>query len=105
MLRTVEKRKKTRLNEQSRKEERAAYLFVLIPIIGFLLFTLAATSYSFFLSFNKYNIHRETMKFVGFDNYATLFQSEEFGNSVLNTVVLLLSIPLGISIGLLLAVY
>jgi hypothetical protein len=38
MLRTVEKRKKTRLNEQSRKEERAAYLFVLIPIIGFLLF-------------------------------------------------------------------
>lgn len=44
-------------------------------------------------------------KRIGFENYISLFQDEEFINSLVNTVVLLASIPLGITLGLLLAIY
>ena len=47
----------------------------------------------------------EKEKFVKFDNYITIFNDKDFWNACLNTVVLLISIPIGISIGLLIATY
>lgn len=106
----MKKKNKKIINKQSQKEQIAAYLMILIPVIGFLIFTVAATGYSFFMSFTKYNYLKGTVTYPKnisefFQNYTKLFKNREFLDACGNTVVLLLSIPIGISIGLLLAVY
>ena len=97
--------KKEKISKSAKKEERTAYLFILIPLLGFLIFTLISSGFSIYQSFTDYNPIRDTGKWVGFKNYIALFQNKDFLNAVANTVVLLLSIPLGITAGLLLAVY
>ena len=87
------------------KESLYGYLFVLIPVLGFLLFTAWALGYSIFMSFTDYNVIKGTFKFVGFENYIEIFREEGFLNEVSNTVLMLLSIPIGVFIGLILAVY
>ncbi len=98
-------KKKEKLSKSAKKEERTAYLFILIPLIGFLIFTLVSSCFSIYQSFTDYNPIRDSAKWVGFKNYINLFQDAGFLNAVANTVVLLLSIPLGVTAGLLLAVY
>lgn len=98
-------KKKEKLSRSAKKEERTAYLFILIPLLGFLVFTLISSAFSIYQSFFDYNPIKDSSKFVGFDNYINLFQDKNFLDAVANTVVLLLSIPLGITAGLLLAVY
>lgn len=97
--------KKEKLSKSAKREERTAYLFILIPLLGFLIFTLISSGFSIYQSFTDYNPIRDTGKWVGFKNYIALFQNKDYLNAVANTVVLLLSIPLGITAGLLLAVY
>ncbi len=87
------------------KESLYGYLFVLIPVLGFLLFTAWALGYSIFMSFTDYNVIKGTFKYVGFENYIEIFHEEGFLNAVSNTVLMLLSIPIGVFIGLILAVY
>lgn len=98
-------KKKEKLSRSAKKEERTAYLFILVPLLGFLVFTLISSAFSIYQSFFDYNPIKDSSKFVGFDNYINLFQDKNFLDAVANTVVLLLSIPLGITAGLLLAVY
>jgi len=92
-----------------RKENIVAFLFVLIPIIGWIVFTAITLFISASYSFTNYNPLESTSKlrFVGFDNYKSLFNSilyaDYFIESVLNTLFLLISIPVGISISLIIA--
>lgn len=87
------------------KETFYAYLFIAIPVIGFLLFTAYSLGYSLFMSFTDFNAIKGTFKFVGLNNYIDIFKEENFRSSVLNTVLMLLSIPVGVFLGLILAVY
>lgn len=84
-----------------------ALAFVSLPTIGFVVFTLAALVAVVYFSFNDYNLFRDEMVPCGFQNYVDLFAnptySEAFGRSILNTVILLASIPLGMIAGLVLA--
>ncbi len=88
-----------------RKESLCAYLFILVPVLGFFLFTAWALGYSFFMSFTDFNAIKGTYKFIGFANYIEIFHEEAFRDAILNTVLMLLSIPIGVFFGLLLAVY
>lgn len=88
------------------REERIALLFILLPIIGFCIFVVYPAIRSFVLSFTNYNLFNDIeYSFVGFDNYVHIFKDKAFLDSCLNTVVLLVSIPIGITIGLLIATY
>jgi multiple sugar transport system permease protein len=87
------------------KEHFFAYLFIAIPVIGFLLFTAYALGYSVFMSFTNFNPIKGTYKFVEFQNYIDIFKEENFVNATINTVLMLASIPVGVFIGLILAVY
>lgn len=100
-------RKKHKHSKAFLREERTALLFVLIPIIGFCIFVLYPAIKSFYLSFTDYNLFspEDSITLVGFDNYVKIFHDKKFLNACLNTVVLLASIPLGITIGLLIATY
>ncbi len=88
-----------------RHEEHVAFLFVLIPLLGFLVFTFASFGFSFYMSFTDFNPVKDVTKWVGWDNYAKLFADSSFQDACWNTVILLAGIPIGISLGLLLAVY
>lgn len=87
------------------KENFYGYLFVLIPVLGFFLFTAWALGYSVFMSFTNFNAIKGTFKYVGFENYIEIFTEENFRDATLNTVLMLLSIPVGAFLGLLLAIY
>lgn len=87
------------------KEERVAFLFVLLPLIGFSIFTMISMGASFFLGFTDFKPLKDVYEFVGFKNYAEALTDPNFWRACLNTVVLMASLPLGMFLGLLLAVY
>ena len=90
-----------------RRENIIAFLFILPPIIGFCIFTIGAMAFSFISSFQKYNILTGESTWLGWQNYKDLFThilySKSFYTSIVNTLVLLLSIPLSMILGLCLA--
>ena len=100
---------KKRMSKVAKKEARVAFAFILLPIIGFCVFTIGAMIFSFKQSFENYNLFTGESDPVGWKNYSDLFTnvlySTSFKNSIKNTVVLLLSIPLSIVLGLLAAVF
>lgn len=99
------KRKNKRGFSLEAKEQINGYLFIIIPIIGFLIFSAASICVSVYYSFTNFNPVMNVSKWVGFENYITLFNDEEFISALINTVVLLASIPIGVTLGLLLAIY
>ncbi len=99
--------KKSKNNNLRKKEQVTALAFVTIPLVGFIVFTLLALVVVVYFSFHDYNIYREDLTPVGIQNYTDLFTnstySDAFLRSILNTVLLLASIPLGMIVGLVLA--
>ena len=93
-----------------RRENIIAFLFILLPIIGFCVFTIGSMIFTFvfsFTSFNKLTGEITALKNGLFENYKTLFtsvsHSKFFIGSIKNTVILLLSIPLSMMFGLITA--
>src|SRR5690625_4159678 len=93
------RRKKSKLY---RHESRAAFLFILAPLVGYLLFTLYPFFYSIYASFTTWN-GLGFMKFVGFDNYINLLTDDLFHKSLFNTFFMMIGIPIGLFLSLLLA--
>lgn len=88
-----------------RKETRWAIIFILLPIIGFIVFTLLSLIFSGFFSLTNYNPIRVDWEFRGFENYIKLFQDSYFLEAIFNTFFFMLSIPFSMIFGLLLAVF
>ncbi len=95
-------KQKQKLSRAARQEERAGLLFILAPLVGFLLFMLFPICFSIVLSFNTWTGIGD-MRFVGFDNYIELFQTSTFWHSLGNTFFYLIGIPIGMVIALFLA--
>jgi multiple sugar transport system permease protein len=86
-----------------RRETRAAYLFILPWIFGFLVLTAGPMVASFVLSFTDYDAIGSTRS-VGFDNYRQVFEDPSVATSLLNTLVFsALRVPLLMAISLALA--
>ena len=98
------KMKKTR-SKLFVKEEKVAFLFILLPLIGFSIFTMVSMGVSFGLGFTDFKPLRDTYEFVAFDNYVEALTDPMFWRACLNTVILMASLPLGMFLGLLLAIY
>lgn len=94
-----------RRKKKFKKENLIGYLFILVPIIGFLIFTAISMSVSVYYSFTDFNPIRDEAKWVWFDNYVKLFTDPKFWDACLNTIIFLVTIPIGMFIGLLLASY
>lgn len=97
-------RKRSRM---TRRENIIAFLFILPPVIGFCIFTIGAMAFTLVYSFQKYNSLTQVSEWMGVKNYVDLFThvtfSSSFFNSILNTLILLLSIPFSMVLGLALA--
>jgi multiple sugar transport system permease protein len=77
-----------------------AYLFLTPGLIHFVIFTLFAVGFAFYISFHKWNIIQPDKPFVGLDNYARLFHDPRFSRAVINTLTFLLGVPLNLASGL-----
>jgi multiple sugar transport system permease protein len=95
---------KKRLTKFNRREALAGYLFISPWIVGFLVFTLGAMIYSLVISFNYYNLAKNTMRPAGLDNYAALFDDPKVALSLRNTLFYaVMAVPLEICFALFLA--
>ncbi|CAH1200580.1 Diacetylchitobiose uptake system permease protein NgcF [Paenibacillus plantiphilus] len=74
-----------RLRNQSIKENFTGYLFIFPQILIFLIFLVYPIIEGIRLSF--YQINYQNEKFVGLDNYASLFGDPVFFKALINTVV------------------
>ena len=87
-------RKRTKLSPLAKRQERAAYLFILPWILGVVFFLLGPILASFALSFTEWNLFSPP-QWVGLANYQKMFQDRDFYNSMGVTLkYMLLSIPL-----------
>lgn len=87
------------------KETLTGLLFILVPLIGFLIFTAISMGVSVYYSFTDYNPIREETKWVWLENYTDLLTDKKFFEACFNTIIFLVTIPIGMFIGLLLATY
>ncbi len=77
--------------------------FLLPNILGFLAFTLVPLAMSFFIAFTDWDIlrhnifRRESLSFVGFENFTWLFTHPEFWHYMGNTFFLMLGLPFAIA--------
>ena len=106
---------KIRPGRLKRKEGRIALAIISVKYVGEIVFVFVPVLFSILYSFTDYNAARETAPFfsrigdiwIGFGNYKNLFThfmySEYFLRSVCNNLFMLLSVPLGIAAGLLVA--
>ena len=78
----------------------SAYLFLMPGLIHFMIFTLFAVSFAFYISFHEWNIIRPEKPYVGLDNYVRLFHDERFIRSVVNTFTFMVGVPLNLMSGL-----
>ncbi|MBM7603843.1 multiple sugar transport system permease protein [Metabacillus crassostreae] len=93
---------KNKTSKLYKSERRNAYMFVALPILGYLVFILAPTIYSVYGSFTSWNGLGQ-MDFIGLQNYVFLLTDESFHKALYNTVFMMLGIPLGLILALLLA--
>lgn len=85
-----------------RKEAFWAYLFILPPILQFLIFLVVPLFFSIWISFQKWDILTPPIP-VGLDNFVNLVHDEKFWKSLGNTFYLMLSIPIGMLVSMILA--
>ena len=78
----------------------SAYMFLAPGIIHFLIFTLFAVGFAFYISFHEWNIIRPEKPFVGLENYLRLFEDKRFIRSVINTFTFMIGVPLNLISGL-----
>lgn len=87
------------------QNERDAYLMIFPQIIGFLLFSIYPMIWAIRLSWYFYNGISTSTRFVGWDNFITLFGDGEYWHSLGNTFLYaLMKMPVELPIALLLAV-
>jgi multiple sugar transport system permease protein len=96
-------RRKRKTGFGSKSERRFAYLFVLPAVLLVLVFRLVPLLWGFFLSFTNAN-GIDRMDFVGADNYAAIAQDPVFRDSLVNTLILLATLPVWIMLPMLLAI-
>ncbi|MGK4179608.1 carbohydrate ABC transporter permease [Lapidilactobacillus dextrinicus] len=85
-----------------RDEHRAALLMIILPVIGFAIFTLIPLIYSIFASFTNWNGLGE-MTFTGLRNFQLMSKDGYFWQTLGNTFYLMLGIPIGLILSFLLA--
>lgn len=89
--------------KNSTKEALAGYGFLTPNLLGFLIFTSIPVAASMVLSFLDWDL-LSPPRFVGFDNFITLFQDPFFWQYSWNTIYLMLAIPLSMAGSLILAI-
>lgn len=101
--------KRKRMTEKRRKELIAYCVFLVYPILQFIVFYIVVNFNSILLSFQKYDLDKSEFVFVGFDNlervFKDLFSQSIFRYALKNSLVAYLVSFSMIPIGLLFSYY
>ena len=98
------KRVKEKMSAMAKREERWAWLFIAAPFIGFLIFMAYPICFALFASMTKWaGMNALADNFCGFENYIAIFTDEKFWKSLGTTIIYMIGIPIGMILGLLLA--
>lgn len=74
--------------KKARKQDLQGTLMILLPMVGFIVFSLFPIALCFITSFNHLiGIDISQMTWVGFENYIRVFQMSDFRNAVVNTLL------------------
>ena len=103
-LRNLNKIKRSgKLTLAQKKEERAAYVFLVPWIVGFIGITAGPMAVSLYLSFTNYNL-LQTPKWIGIDNFVRMLGDVRLHDSLRVTFTyVLVSVPIQLAAALLLA--
>jgi multiple sugar transport system permease protein len=93
------------MRTQVRDERYIAWLFLLPNFLGFAVFTAGPVLFSLVVSFSNWNLQR-TVPFlwIGFENYLELMRDQQFWLYFINTLYLMLGMPVAIAGSLALAI-
>ena len=82
------------------EQQKIAYLFIFPPLILFAIFMVIPTLMAFYLSLTNYNVI-QIPKFIGFKNFANIFQDPYFMVALRNTFFYAICyVPLGLIVSL-----
>lgn len=91
---------------KTKNENFSAFLFLSPSLIIFVTFILFPVIFSFYLSFQKWNMFSSESTFIGIDNYIRLFSDPEFWQVLKNTAIYTIgTVPLNMAISLFIAYY
>ncbi len=103
------KKIKKMTSDLDKRESRTAFFFILIPLTGFVLFTLISLIISAYYSITNFNPINVNYRVVWFENYKALFTNQVFApafkEAIINTLWLLLSLPLGLVVSIVIAAF
>jgi multiple sugar transport system permease protein len=90
--------------KRRRSDFAPALLFLLPNFLGFVLFTAGPVLFSLGASFTNWDLQKSVpFAFIGVENFRRLFHSEEFWVHLINTLYLMLGMPVAIAGSLMLA--
>lgn len=96
---------KKKMNRAEFREHCWGLAFVSPAFIGFLIFMAFPIAFAFFASLTKWNgMNSMTDNFIGLNNYIKLLGDDKFWKVLLNTVIYMIGIPIGMILGLVIAV-
>lgn len=96
---------KKKMNKAEFREHCWGLVFVSPAFIGFLIFMAFPIVFAFVASLTKWNgMNSMTDNFVGLSNYIKLFSDAKFWKVLLNTIIYMIGIPVGMILGLVIAV-
>ncbi|MCA1292308.1 sugar ABC transporter permease [Paenibacillus sp. alder61] len=87
-----------------KRQQYLGYLFIGPNMLGVLLFFIVPAAYSFYLMFTDYKFMNPDTNFIGMANIRRMLQDEVFYTAIGNTLLFLLSVPLSIGLGFVVAV-
>ena len=87
-----------------RRQQRTAYLFIAIPCIYFIIFKIAPTVFSLYLSVTNWQLLSGKRDFIGLSNFIRIFQDETFLKAIRNTFYyIIITVPLMVIVSLLIS--
>lgn len=88
---------KQRRGKIGKNEKIEGLCMVIVPVLGFCLFTGFPLLLSLFVSFHDlHSYDLSSMTFVGFGNYSSLFHNPMFKQAVVNTLFFCVSVPINL---------
>ena len=98
------KREKIHYSKMFLREERWAWLFIIAPFLGFMLFMAYPIVFALVASCSKWTgINSLLGNMVGLQNYIDILQDAKFWKSMGTTVIYMIGIPIGMALGLFIA--
>ncbi len=89
----------------TKREWLAGYLFVIVPMLLYLVLNIGSMVYAVYISLWRWNLRTGPVRFLGLDNYANVITDPVFQKAVANSLYYtIVWVPLTMAIGLFLAI-